>query len=88
MSKATLHLGSGGILAVGLVLAGWFSAAAAPTKEPRPATGYAQDFVFLGEARPVLIRLQVSVDGTSVLARGTSSSGRCSATWTSTATAC
>src|SRR5262245_3438118 len=58
-------------------LGGWVVAAAAlvaptltlpsaaeTTQQPKPAD--AQDFVFLGESRPVLIRLHVRVDGKPV----------------------
>ena len=53
-----------GWLAAALVLTSGLALAAAPGQAPdRPAADDAQDFVFLAEARPVLVRLHVRVDG-------------------------
>ena len=55
------------LISLAIVLACGFAAAAAEPAKP-PAASDVQDFVFLGEARPVLVRLQVRVNGKPVQA--------------------
>ena len=56
------------VLAAALLIA--FGAPAADPPQPKPAAPAddAQDFVFLGESRPVLVRLHVQIDGRSLQA--------------------
>ncbi len=55
--------------AAALVVLTWLVPAAEPAKvAPTAPTDTIQDFVFLGESRPVLIRLHVQVDGQSLQA--------------------
>ena len=58
------------VLAAALALAPLLAFTPAAGQAPQqPATDDVQDFVFLGEARPVLVRLHVRLDGKSVQAQ-------------------
>jgi Ca2+-binding EF-hand superfamily protein len=65
--KALLFRSIGGLCAA-LTLAVCLSMAADPPATDKPSIDDRHDFVFLGEARPVLIRMHVRVDGKPVQA--------------------
>ncbi len=67
MNRHTTRLARRGLLAAALALTSWLAVAPA-ADDPAPAADDAYDFVFLGESRPVLIRMHVRLDGKPVQA--------------------